>query len=116
MSDKRQQMVEKYIEAFEKTDLDIIREIYADDAVIEDPAGTEPKQGIDAILDFYRGAFSMNIKLMLTGPVRLAANHAAFPFRLDSPDMKIEVIDVFEFDESGKVKAMTAYWGPENMG
>ena len=29
--------------------------------------------------------------------------------------MKIEVIDVFEFDGSGKVVSMKAYWGPENL-
>ena len=108
-------MVDKYLEAFEKSDLDIIREIYADDAVVEDPAGTEPRQGIDAILEFYTGAFTMNISLSLTGPVRQAASAVAFPFRLESPDMKIDVIDVFELGEDGKVVKMTAYWGPSNM-
>jgi steroid delta-isomerase len=33
-------MVHKYVEAFAKEDMDIIREIYADDATVEDPVGT----------------------------------------------------------------------------
>ncbi len=33
--------VHKYVEAFEKSDMDIIREIYADDAIVEDPVGTD---------------------------------------------------------------------------
>ncbi len=28
--------------------------------------------------------------------------------------MTIEVVDVFEFDDDGKVVSMKAYWGPEN--
>jgi steroid delta-isomerase len=28
--------------------------------------------------------------------------------------MCIEIIDVFEFNDSGKVISMKAYWGPEN--
>ena len=29
--------------------------------------------------------------------------------------MKIQVIDVFEFNSAGKVVSMKAYWGPENI-
>jgi steroid delta-isomerase len=31
------------------------------------------------------------------------------------PGMVMDVIDVFEFDDQGKVCSMKAYWGPENM-
>jgi len=30
------------------------------------------------------------------------------------PGMVIDVIDVFECNEQGKVASMKAYWGPEN--
>jgi steroid Delta-isomerase len=33
-------MVHKYVEAFDKQDMDIIREIYSQDARVEDPVGT----------------------------------------------------------------------------
>ena len=39
----------------------------------------------------------------------------AFPFQVTVGAMKIEVIDVFEFDDSGKVVSMKAYWGAENL-
>ncbi len=107
-------MVHKYVEAFAGSDMDLIREIYADDAVVEDPVGTEPNVGIDAICAFYERAFGMGVTLELTGTPRCAGNAVAFPFQVIAGDMRIEIIDVFEFDAQGKVNNMRAYWGPDN--
>jgi steroid delta-isomerase len=38
----------------------------------------------------------------------------AFPFRVVMGEMKIEIIDVFTFNDDGKVINMKAYWGPDN--
>jgi len=107
--------VHKYVEAFEKADIQIIKDIYADDAVVEDPVGTDPHHGIEAICQFYENGFAMGAKLKLNGAVRCAENSAAFPFTVDAGGMRIEVIDVFEFNDDDKVVSMKAYWGPENM-
>jgi steroid delta-isomerase len=107
-------VVEKYIEAFENRSLELIREIYADTATVEDPVGTDVYDGIDAILGFYTGGFEMGAKLSLLGKPRCAGNSVAFPFQVVAGGMTIEVIDVFEFDDEGKVISMKAYWGPEN--
>lgn len=107
--------VARYVEAFDKGDLNLIRALYADDAQLEDPVGTESRQGIEAIIEFYRGAMSAGVKLRLTGPVRCAGNAVAFPFEVTLPGSRIEVIDVFEFNADGRVANMRAYWGPENM-
>ena len=93
--------------------------LYADDAAVEDPVGTEPKRG-DDILQFYTNAFAGGAKVELTGPVRLSAKAAAFPFRAEitraeGPVLVVEVIDIFEFDTAGKVAKMTAHFGPANM-
>lgn len=107
--------VNKYVEAFDKQDMDLIREIYADDAIVEDPVGTDIHDGIEAVCTFYEGALQSGAKLVLTGPVRTAGNAAAFPFQVQMGDMEIDIIDVFEFNDAGKVTSMKAYWGPENM-
>ena len=107
--------VEKYVEAFDKQSMDLIREIYADDAVVEDPVGTDTYHGIEAICGFYKTGLESGVKLHLTGPVRVAGNAAAFPFQVKMGDMVINIIDVFEFNDAGKVVSMKAYWGPENM-
>jgi steroid delta-isomerase len=107
--------VHKYVEAFAKADMDIIREIYAVNARVEDPVGTEPHEGIDAICAFYEGALASGAKLALTGEPRCAGNAVAFPFQAQTAGFTLDIIDVFEFDEQGKVNSMKAYWGAENM-
>lgn len=107
--------VHKYVEAFDKQSLDIIREIYAEDARVEDPVGTDPHVGIEAICAFYEGALGSGTKLVLTGEPRCSGNAVAFPFQAQPPGMSIDIIDVFEFDENGKVNSMRAYWSSENM-
>ena len=109
------EVVHRYVESFDKGDIGIIREIYASNATVEDPVGSEPHQGLDAICAFYEGALAAGAKLALTGNPRCAGNAVAFPFQVQMPGMKIEVIDVFEFNEHGKIDSMRAYWGPENM-
>jgi steroid delta-isomerase len=107
--------VHKYVEAFASGNMDIIRELYAEDAVVEDPVGTDPYIGIDAIQGFYEPSLGSGVKLELSGTPRCAGNAVAFPFRAVIGEMTIEIVDVFEFNEAGKVVSMKAYWGPENM-
>jgi len=107
--------VHRYVEAFDQADIEIIKEIYADDAVVEDPVGTEAHVGIDAICGFYEGALASGAKLVLTGNPRCAGNAVAFPFEARMPGMVMQIIDVFEFNEAGKVIQMRAYWDKDNM-
>ena len=108
-------VVERYMDAFNNKDIGIIREMYAEDAVVEDPVGTDPYQGIEAILGFYQGAIDSGPTLSLNGQVRCAGNSAAFPFLVRMGEMTINIIDVFDFNDDGKVVRMRAYWGPDNM-
>ena len=108
-------MVNRYVEAFDKADMDIIREIYSVDARVEDPVGTDVHDGIEAVCVFYEGALASGAKLALTGEPRCAGNAVVFPFQVQIPGMSIDVIDIFEFDHEGKVNSMKAYWGPENI-
>ena len=62
----------------------------------------------------YEGALGAGAKLELTGAPRCAGNAVAFPFAAVMPGMRMEIIDVFEFNDEGKVVSMKAYWGPEN--
>jgi len=107
--------VHKYVEAFDKQDMDIIRDIYAADARVEDPVGSEAHEGIEAICKFYEMGLNAGGKLLLTGAPRCAGRSVAFPFTFSMGDMVIEIIDVFEFNSEGKVSSMKAYWGQDNM-
>jgi steroid delta-isomerase len=108
-------MVHKYVEAFDKQDLNIIREIYSEDAIVEDPVGTDVHVGIDAVCAFYEGALGSGAKLSLSGEPRCSGNAVAFPFQVKMPGVIIDIIDVFEFNDQGKVNSMKAYWSDGNM-
>ena len=107
-------VVHRYVEAFATQNMDIIRDMYASDAVVEDPVGVNTFAGMDEILGFYEGALGSGATLELTGTPRCTGNAVAFPMKAVMPGMHIEIIDVFEFDDAGKVSHMRAYWGPDN--
>lgn len=111
----------RYLEKVDAGDVDAIVALFAHNAVLEDPVGTPPHQGVEAIDRFYRqGLGAMNVNATLTGPVRVAGNSCgAMPFRIemiggDSPG-SIEVIDVMEFNDDGLICSMKAYWGELNF-
>jgi len=108
-------VVEKYVEAFATSDMGIIRDIYASDARVEDPVGTPVHEGLDAVCAFYEGALASGARLSLTGNPCCAGNAVAFSFQVIMPGTTIDIIDVFEFDDQGKISSMKAYWGPESM-
>jgi steroid delta-isomerase len=113
----RKSTVERYLSSVSSGDVDAIVALYAEDATLEDPVGSAPITGHAAIRAFYERATKLSIRLEPTGPVRLAGDEVAFPFRVVTAAVKmtIDVIDVFRFDAAGKVVSMRAYWGKENM-
>jgi hypothetical protein len=75
-------VVEEYQKALSAGDLDGVMALYAPDAVLEDPIGTEPKTGHAAIRDFYASVLAMKPQAELMGPVAVWENHAACTFRM----------------------------------
>lgn len=111
-------IVQGYMTALNKQDLEAIMNMYAADATVEDPVGTDAHIGHEAIRSFYQLTTSMDIKAELSGPIRAAGAEVAFPFTIqilsgDAP-VKMEIIDVFKFNAEGKVSCMRAFWSPEN--
>ena len=111
--------LDQYMAAINAGDVSAVMALYADDAAVEDPAGTEPKRG-DEIVQLYTNALSGGAKVELTGPVRISAKAAAFPLRVeingaDGQVTTIEDILILEFNPAGKVAKMTAHWGPADM-
>ncbi|WP_366520669.1 steroid Delta-isomerase [Pseudomonas citronellolis] len=111
----------RYVELVDAGDIDGILALYADDAVVEDPVGSPPLQGLQAIARFYReGLGRAEASAQLTGPVRVTGNGCgAMPFRVDlnwkGEPCSIHVIDVMEFDAQGRIRSMKAYWGEMNL-
>lgn len=118
-TEEMEQAVHAYVEAFAKGAPELAVAIFAEDAVVEDPVGSPLKIGHEAIRAFYTSSMATGAKLVLDGPIRIAADHAAFafhvPLNFDGKEMEIHVIDTFAFNAEGKVKEMRAFFGPGNM-
>jgi len=113
--------VEDYIEAMSTNDRDRYVSLFAADATLEDPVGSEVRRGHDAIGEFWDMVHTLSdtITLVPTGPVRVAGTELAFPMQAVSDvggaEMVVDIIDVFAFDEEGKIAAMRAFWDPSEM-
>ena len=112
------EVAQRYVDIISSHDIEAMCNLFAADAIQEDPVGDEPHIGIDAIREFFQVGFSHDIKAELTGSARCAGNAVAFPlsvtFGAEGSQMKLEAIDVFEFNEDGKIQSMKAYWGADN--
>ncbi len=117
-ADQIRKLYERYPEMVSKGDVDGIMELYADDAVVEDPVGSDPHVGSDAIRKFYTASIG-NVAMKLTGPVRVAANEAATPFVIllgpEGRQRALDIISCMSFDDDGKIKSMRAWWRPEDV-
>lgn len=108
-----------YIESLVAGDVDAVLALFADSATVEDPVGTPLKVGKEALRPFYEVACNSVTEAHFTGEPKFAGGELAFPFMITigsgADAMTIDIIDVFSFDDHGKVVAMRAFWGPENM-
>jgi len=120
--DEQQHMiavVRRYVDALNGGDLDAIMALYADDATVEDPVGSALKVGRAAIHEFYAVAASMQLVVVLEGEIRVAPRSCVFAFSVsfmrEGRPTTIRPIDLFEFDEAGRIRRMRAYFGTPNI-
>ena len=95
-----------------------IAALYAEDATLEDPVGSEPRVGRAAITEFYKGVEATeNTTELLT--LRIGGSTAAFHFRVVTKAgdqiYEIEPIDIMTFDDEGRITSMRAVWAPSDM-
>ena len=110
-----QKIAETYLKSITSQDVDGVVSLFAEDATVEDPIGSDAHIGIEKIRDFYTMALKNHFICELTGPVRCAKSSLAFPFLLTSPGIRTnQIIDVFDLNADAKIQSMKAYWGPIN--
>lgn len=108
---------ERYVELVTAGDFEAIARLYADDATVEDPIGSEPHRGRAAIREFYR-ASAGRVRLGLDGRVRVAGREAAAAMiarPAGADGMVVDTIDVMTFDDSGLITSMRAYWSADTI-
>lgn len=109
---------EFYPDMVTKGDVDGILALYAEDATIEDPIGSELRTGLAAVREFYE-ASAGTITMKCSGPVRVAGLEAAAPLVVlmgpEGEQRALDIISTLVFNEDGKIQSMRAYWSFDAM-
>ena len=104
---------DRYLAALASGDPDAVLELFGDQPRIEDPVGSEPRLGREAVREFYAANQGVELRLRRLGPVTVVGDRAAFQFRIEVPlgedTLVMASTDVMTFDEAGRILTMTAY-------
>ena len=109
----------RYLQLVEENDFEAVLALFADSTSVEDPVGGPPgthilgKENVSAF--FKKGFARSRPSPKLTGPVvTTGGNEAAVAFTLrltlGKEVHELDVIDVIQFDESGKIISLRAFW------
>lgn len=120
-SEQIRSTIDAYIAAFAANDKDTWVGLFAADATLEDPVGSEVKHGTAGIAEFWDFAHSLadSIALEANGPSCVGGHEAAFPIlivsELGGAKLMIEAIDVMTFTDDARIASMRAYWDMADM-
>ncbi|WP_034489614.1 nuclear transport factor 2 family protein [Actinomadura oligospora] len=105
----------RYVDLFNAGEHTAVADLYADEAMIEDPVGKRPVTGRAAIEKFYADSIAAGAKLTAHEVTGSYGNRSAMRFSADLPGLHIDGIEVMTFGEDGKVVRMEAFWGPDDF-
>jgi steroid delta-isomerase len=95
-----------------------IASLYAENAVLEDPVGSAPLTGREAIQGFYATIESLAITTELL-TIRTCGGEAAFSFHIETDtgagSAVMEPLEVMVFDEDGLISSMRAWWSDTDL-
>ncbi len=105
------QISEKYFEAFAQKNLHVLSEMFTDDVVLFDPIIKEVKSK-EEVLAANKKIFESAQEIKFVFKRIFVDNEALVStaeLKIDFDGKLIEVVDIIEFDEMGKIKKITAY-------
>jgi steroid delta-isomerase len=112
------QTVNSYLDLVAKGTADEIAALYAAEATIEDPVGSDVRRGHGAVHEFYLAVEGIKKETELV-QLRTGGSEAAFLWHLtlDAGDSRsrLSPISVMEFDEDAKITSMRAFWSPTDF-
>jgi steroid delta-isomerase len=111
--------IERYQATFNSGDREAWLGLFADDGLLEDPAGSPPRQGREGLSGFWdeihegRGDGIAGTVRMVQGPA-VCGLEAAWAFELRVPlgdkAAVVEIIDQAVFAEDGRICRLRAFW------
>jgi len=113
--------IERYQSTFSADDRDGWLALFTDDAVLEDPVGSPPHEGREAIAAFWDAVHARTERgtvRMTQGPA-VCGLEAAWAFELDvtvkGRRSLVEIIDHGTFAEDGRIRRIRAFWSPATV-
>ncbi|NJK57831.1 MAG: SnoaL-like domain-containing protein [Pleurocapsa sp. SU_5_0] len=113
--------VNLYFEATQSNNASVWANCFAADATVEDPVGSPPVKGTDAILKLGE-EFMANFQTVGLYPeyisvdnLRAAAKWTGKGVTKDGRSLKFEGINFFQFNETGKIAKLVGFWNPADM-
>jgi steroid delta-isomerase len=107
------ELLARYVERVSANDVDGIVALYAPEAEIEIPVGGGVHRGIPAIRAYYAGN-ELAQKLEVAGPICAAGREGAATLRAsirrDGRMLELDVIDVVEVDDRGRIRRLRAFF------
>jgi len=112
-------LVKRYLDTVVSGTAEDVAALYADDATLEDPVGGgEVHIGRSAIAGFYGATANAKVETELL-QLRAGGHEAAFIFAITvtmgETKVRIEPIEVMNFNGAGEITSMKAYWGPSDI-
>jgi steroid delta-isomerase len=110
--------IHRYVELLAKGRADDLVALFADDATVEDPVGSEVRVGRQAIRGFFATLESLERETELV-LLRVVGLEAAFVFRIsfavgDAP-MRLEPVDTVVFNSDGQITSLRSYFAPSDV-
>jgi len=112
--------MQAYVDRINARDAAGVLDLFAPDAVIEDPVGDAPKSGA-ALAAWFADTIAFDTRIHPVAPIRGSHGNAAalaFDVTFTPPDggrLRIRSIDVCTFDDDGRITSLKGYWGPDDM-
>jgi steroid delta-isomerase len=116
--DEIRDRVDRYFSAWRALDPLAWSACFATDAVSHEPYGTTPIQGHAALTTLFHSiASALQAVTIHAQEIHVAHNRAAAVFHgqgigRNGKPVDIHGIDVFEFNEDGRIQTLWAYWDP----
>jgi steroid delta-isomerase len=113
--------IARYQSTFSADDRDGWLALFTDDAVLEDPVGSAPHEGREAITAFWDAVHARTERgtvRMTQGPA-VCGLEAAWAFELDvtvkGRRSLVGIIDHGTFAEDGRIRRIRAFWSPATV-
>jgi steroid Delta-isomerase len=119
--DAIRETVERYLTTFTAGDRDGWLALFADDATLEDPVGSDPHRGREAIAGFWDASRQAtgNITLRMVQGPNVTAAQCAFAMeahaQIGDATMIVPTIDVMTFDADARITSQRAFWNPADV-